>query len=366
MSRYTAQDGTVGRGLVAVAARLLPLAVAFGLSFVLFAVSGFDVGEVASGLLEGSITGKGAVANTIRWAVPLCLIGLGIAVCLRAGEFNIGAQGQMQVGSLAAVWFALDWDGPKPLVILVAVLLAVVGGAVWSGLAGALKVGLGADEVITTLMLNFVALQLVQWVTTGPLKDANTSGDSASTSRIDPGLRVQGSGEVSVEVLTVTVLVAVGAWLLLERSPIGLHLSYVGGNSAAAIWQGLPMARVRLIAYLVAGGLAGLTGAVEVFGPAGRVVTGATPLLGFTALVVTVVASYRVAGTVVAALFFGGLQAAVLFLPIVSDLPVSGLRIVEGLVAMLITARLAVVLRRRQQQADPAPVASAEAAAEAG
>lgn len=361
MSRPTARDGAVRRSLVAVAARLIPLAVALGLSFALFAASGFDVVPVASGLLEGSLTGRGAVANTVRWAVPLCLIGLGIAVCLRAGEFNIGAQGQMQVGSLLAVWVALEWDAPKPLVILLAALLAVVGGSAWSGLAGVLKVRLGADEVITTLMLNFVALQLVQWVTTGPLKDLTTSGDSASTSRIDPSLRVQGSGEISVAVLAVTALAAVGTWLLLERSRLGLHLSYVGGNSSAAVWQGLPLARVRLIAYLVAGALAGLTGAVEVFGPAGRVVTGATPLLGFTALVVTVVASYRVAGTVVTALFFGGLQAAVLYLPIVSDLPVSGLRIVEGLVAMLITARLAVMLRRRRHNAALAPTASPEA-----
>ena len=340
----------MSRWFGALIGRLVTVVVAFGLAFGLFAASGFDAGSVASGLLEGSLTGTGAVANTIRWAVPLCLIGLGIAVCLRAGEFNIGAQGQMLVGSLPAVWVALEWDGPKVAVILVATVLAVLGGAAWSGVAGVLKVRVGADEVITTLMLNFVALQLVQWVTTGPLKDLTTSGDSASTSRIDRSLRVQGSGEISVEIVVLTMLVAVGAWLLLERSRLGLHVSYVGGDSSAATWQGLPIARVRLLAYFIAGALAGLTGAVEVFGPAGRVVTGATPLLGFTALVVTVVASYKVAGTVVSALFFGGLQAAILYLPIVSDLPVSGLRIVEGLVAMLITARLAVVVRRRRDR----------------
>ena len=341
----------MSRGLGSVVGRLVLVAVAFGAAFGLFAVSGFEIGPVASGLLEGALTGKGAVANTIRWAVPLCLIGVGIAVSLRAGEFNIGAQGQMLVGGLLAVWVALGWEGPRLAVILVATVLAVAAGAVWSGIAGYLKVRLGADEVITTLMLNFVALQLVQWVTTGPLRDPATSGDSASTSRIDVSLRLQGSGEVSIEIVALTALVAVGAWLLLERSRIGLDISYVGGNSSAASWQGLPLRRVRFIAYLIAGALAGLTGAVEVFGPAGRVVTGATPVLGFTALVVTVVASYRVAGTVVSALFFGGLQAAVLYLPIVSDLPVSGLRIIEGLVAMLITARLAMVLRRQSKGA---------------
>ena len=340
--------------LGALIGRLAPVAAAFGLAFGLFAVAGFEVGPIASGLLEGAVTGNGAVANTIRWSVPLALIGLGIAVCLRAGEFNIGAQGQMQVGGLLAVWVALRWDAPTLAVIAVATVLAVAAGAVWSGIAGALKVRLGADEVITTLMLNFVALQLVQWVTTGPLRDPGTSGDSASTSRIDASLRVQGSREISIEIVVLVALVAVGVWLLLERSRIGLHISYVGGDGSAASWQGLPLGRIRFVTYLIAGALAGLAGAVEVFGPAGRVVTGATPLIGFTALVVTVVAAYRVAGTVVSALFFGGLQAAVFYLPIVSDLPVSGLRIIEGLVAMLITARLAVLLRRRRRgEAEP-------------
>ena len=329
--------------------RVAPVVVALCIAFGLFAVAGFGVGPIASGLLEGALTGNGAVANTIRWSVPLGLIGLGIAVCLRAGEFNIGAQGQMQVGGLLAAWVALRWDGPTLAVIAVATVLAVAAGAIWSGIAGALKVRFGADEVITNLMLNFVALQLVQWVTTGPLRDPATSGDSASTSRIDASLRVQGSGEISIEIVVLFAFVAVVIWLLLERSGIGLHISYVGGNSSAASWQGLPLGRIRFVTYLIAGALAGLTGAVEVFGPAGRVVTGATPLLGFTALVVAVVAAYKVAGTVVSALFFGGFQAAIFYLPIVSDLPVSGLRIIEGLVAMLITARLAVLLRRRRR-----------------
>jgi len=347
------------------AGRLLTVVVAFGLAFGLFALSGFDVGSIASGVLEGSLLGTGAVSNTIRWTIPLCLIGLGIAVRFRAGEFNIGAQGQMLIGSLLAVWVALEWNGPKFAVITLATVLAVLGGAAWSGVAGWLKVRAQADEVITTLMLNFVALQLVQWVTTGPLKDVATSGDSASTSRIDRSLRVQGSGEISIEIVALTALVAIGVWLLLERSRLGLHVSYVGGESSAAAWQGLPIARVQLISYLVAGALAGLTGAVEVFGPAGRVVTGATPLIGFTALIVTVVASYKVAGTVVSALFFGGLQAAILYLPIVSDVPVSGLRIVEGLVAMLITARVAVFLRRRRSASACSEASRHEASPEA-
>lgn len=335
---------------VAALLRTIPVIVAFGLAFLLFAGTGFDAFGAASGIVEGVLTGPGAVSNTIRWTVPLVLIGLGIAASLRGGELNIGAQGQMLVGSLTAVWVALEWQAPVPAVILVGTVLAVAAGAVWSAVAGALKVYLGADEVIITLMLNFVALQIIHWAATGPLKDLATSGDSASTPRIDPALRVQKSGEISPGVLILTALVVVSMWVLLERSELGLHIRYAGTNPAAARWQGMAMNRIRMSTYLIAGALAGLAGAVEVFGPGGRVVTGSTPTLGFSALVVATVGALGISGTIVAAVFFGGLQAAVLYLPIVSDLPTSGLRIIEGLVAMLITAQLATMLRKRRHR----------------
>lgn len=331
------------------AVRVIPVAAAFGLAFALFAGTGFDVGDVAGGIVEGSVTGPGAFANTVRWSVPLVLIGLGIAVSLRAGEFNIGAQGQMLLASLASVWVALEWDAPKYAVILVATALAIAVGTCWSAIAGVLKVRLGADEVITTLMLNFVALQIIHWAATGPLRDPGMSGDSASTPRIDAGLRLQESGKMSLEIILVTCGVIAVVWVLLERSRLGLHIRYTGTSPEAARWQGLPMGRIRIATYLIAGALAGLAGAAETFGPAGRVVTGSTPTLGFSALVVAVVGALGVSGTVVAGIFFGGLQAVILYLPIVSDLPTSGLRIVEGLVAMLITAQLAVVIRRRRR-----------------
>ena len=335
----------------AVIAKVIPVVVALALAFLLFAVTGFDALGIAYGIVEGALTGPGAVSNTIRWTVPLILIGLGIAVSLRAGEFNIGAQGQLLISSLAAVWVALEWQAPNLAVILVGTVLAVAVGTLWSAVAGLLKVYLGADEVITTLMLNFVALQIVQWAATGPLKDSATSGDSASTPRINRDLRLQESGETSPEVLILTSVVVLAVWVLMERSSLGLHIHYAGTNPSAARWQGMPMTRIRMSTYLIAGALAGLAGAVEIFGPAGRVVTGSTPTLGFSALVVATVGALGVSGTVAAAIFVGGLQADLLYLPIVSDLPTSGLRIIEGLVGMFITAQVATVIRNKRNPA---------------
>ena len=334
--------------LRAASAKGILVAVVLGLTFSLFEVTGFDSLGVASGIVEGALTGPGALSNTFRWAVPLILMALGIAVSLRAGEFNIGTQGQLLVGSLATVWVALEWEAPAPAVILVATLAGVIAGAMWSSIAGLLKVRLDADEVITTLMLNLVSLQVIQWAATGPLKDLTTSGDSASTPRIDPALRLQQFGRASPEILILTSAIIIAVWVLMDRSRLGLHIRYAGTNPSAARWQGMPIARIRMSTYLIAGGLAGLAGAMEVLGPAGRVVTGSTPTLGFSALVVATVAGLGVPGTAAVAILAGAVQAAVLYLPIVSDVPVSGLRIGEGLLATLITAQVATVLRRRR------------------
>jgi simple sugar transport system permease protein len=324
---------------------VLPLLLAILMSAALFFATGYDVASVISGVIEGAITGFGSFWQTLRWSMPLLLIALGFLFCLRAGEFNIGGQGQMMMGGLGTVAVALLLPGPVALVLPLAILSGIALGAAWSFLPGLLKVKLGADEVIVTLMLNFVAVLFVSWVTTGPLKDPAVRGETASTPTVDSALRLSGGDGMSVTLLVLIAVAVVFAWLLAERSAFGLKLRYVGEAPEAARWQGMQAGQLKLWAYVLAGSFAGLAGAFEVLGPNGRLVTGATPTIGFTAIVVTIVGLSRVSGIVFAALLFGGLQAAILFLPIVSDLPSSGLKILEGLIALLVTAEF---IRRRR------------------
>lgn len=324
---------------------LLPIVLAIAFSAALFFVTGYDVGAVISGVIEGAVTGFGSFWQTMRWSMPLLLIALGFLFCVRAGEFNIGGQGQMMMGGLGTVAVALLMPGPVWLVLPVAIVIGMVFGGLWSFLPGVLKVKLGADEVIVTLMLNFIAVLFVSWITTGPLKDPAVRGETASTPTIDASLRLSGGDGMSVTLLVLIALAVIAAWLIAERTAFGLKLRYVGEAPEAARWQGMKADRLKLWAYILAGAFAGLAGAFEVLGPNGRLVTGATPTIGFTAIVVTIVGLSRVPGIVLAALLFGGLQAAILFLPIVSDLPSSGLKILEGLIALLITAEF---IRRRR------------------
>ena len=326
----------------------LPIAVAFALGFILFAATGYDVADVIDGLWQGAVAAPGSLEQSVRWAIPLAIVSLGIIITLRTGEFNIGAQGQLLLGGLGAVAIPLlfsDW--PPFVVIPLAIVCGIIAGAIWSGIAGLLKVWFNSDEVINTLMLNFIAVLLIQWFTTGPFKDDSTRGENASTPRIDRDFRLSDGAGVSDELIFIVIVVAILAWIIIERTPFGLKSKLVGSSPKVAAWQGLQIKRIHIMTYLLAGGFAGLAGALEVLGPSGRLVTGATPTLGFTAIVVAIVGTLRVPGAILAALFFGGLQAAILFLPIVTNLPSSGLRIIEGLVALLITAQF--IWRRRSR-----------------
>ncbi len=316
-----------------------PVLASFLLCGIFFAFAGYDVWEVTLGVLEGAVTGPGSFNQTLRWSIPMILLALGFMISFRTGEFNIGGQGQLMLGGLGAVAIALTIPGPPVIILPLAIASGILMGALWSAIAGFLKLRYGADEVITTLMLNFIAVLFIQWVTIGPLKDAAVRGETASTRKVDSALRLSGGDGVSPGMLALVAFTILVAWLISERTPFGLKSRLIGANSNAARWQGIDVKRFRMGAYLITGGFAGLAGAFEVLGPNGRLVTDATPTIGFTAIVVAIVGMSRVPGIVMAGLLFGGLQAAILFLPIVSDIPNSGLRIIEGCIAALVTAR---------------------------
>lgn len=317
----------------------IPLLAAVCLSAIIFAASGYDVTEVFSGVLEGAVTGHGALAQTLRWSVPLLLIALGFMITYRSGEFNIGAQGQMMLGGVGTVAVALLVKGPPVAVLPMAIFAGILLGALWSAVAGVLKLRFGTDEVISTLMLNFIALLFVQWITTGPLKDDAVRGDSASTVPVADQLRLFNGATMSWTMIALVVVAVLTAWAVAERTAFGRKSLMVGRNPVASAWQGLEVGRLRMTTYLISGAFAGLAGALEVLGPTGRLISGATPTIGFTGIMVAVVGMSRVPGIIAAALFFGALQAAILFLPIVSDLPKSGLQVFEGLIGVLVTAR---------------------------
>lgn len=342
-------------GLQRVVSTLVLVGVSFCLTALILWISGYSVGEVFSGIIQGSVTATGAATSSIRWSIPLLLIGLGVVIGFRAGFFNIGGQGQFYVGACSALAVSLGWSGgPALLVVLCGTLAAIGAGTAWSLLPGYLRVRFGTDEVLTTLMMSFIGTLVLQYLTAGPMRNPSGTGQTAASERIPEAFRITDSSGVSPTVLVLVGGVAVLVWLLLERTRFGLAMTLVGRNPTMARWQGIDVRRVGLGAFALSGALAGLAGAVELYGPGARLVTGFSPEVGFTAVVVALVGLLSVWGTVVSAVFFGGLQSAILFLPIVTDLPPPALVLLHGMVAFLVTVRFRAIRLRPATSAEEA------------
>lgn len=331
MSGRLSSLGPVARSIALVLASVLMVSL-------VLALSGFSVITVANGIVQGAVTAPGAWQNTIRWATPLFLVAIGAAIALRAGFFNIGGLGQFYVGATAALFVALGLPGlPSIVLVPLACLAAMVAGGLFSFIPGWLRVRFGTDEVITTLMFNFIGALWLQLVTAVLLKDPSGSGQQTATRPVEAAYRISTTQGVSPWILGVIIGAGVLIWLLLERTPFGITSAIAGRNPVMARWQGLRLERVGLMAFVLSGALAGLAGGIEVFGPQGRLASGFSPQLGFTAVLVAIIGGLNVGGIALAALFFGGLQAALLYLPIITPLPPSALDLLRGAIALLIT-----------------------------
>ncbi|MEU4226052.1 ABC transporter permease [Nonomuraea sp. NPDC026600] len=332
------------------------VAVSLLLALGIFGLSGYSVGEILNGAIDGSVGSAAAWTQTLRWAIPLLIIALGVGLTFQAGYFNVGAQGQMYVGAIGSLAVGLAWhDGPALVVVPSAFAAGIALGMLWSLIPGFLRTRLGADEVVTSLMMNFIAVLVLEWICTGPLKNRDGSGQAATTDMLSPTFRLSGGSGVSLALLVICAVLVVAAIMLHSRTRLGLEIRLVGRNPVMAQWMGIRASRVGLVVFGLSGAAAGLAGAVEVFGPAGSLRAGFSPQVGFMAVIVALVGAFGPVRMLLAALFFGGLRAATLYLPIVNDLPQAGLDMLNGMVAVWITVSALPAILARRSSRGPTP-----------
>ncbi len=308
---------------------------------IVFEFAGYSALTMFDSIVQGAFLGRGALEKSLRWALPLFITAVGVGISFRCGFFNIGAQGQFYMGAVSAAFAAdLMTGAPAALAVPLSILAGMAGGALWALWPGYLRLRSGTDEVITTLMGNFIAALILVYVTSGPLKDPSGSGQQASTKMLPPEFRISGSDGVSPAIVAIAAVVGVTGWLLVNRTAFGTLASLAGRNPTMLRFQGGKIWRLGLMSFLVSGALAGLAASVELHGPSGRIASGFLPGHGFTAILVALVASYAVAATALAALFFGGLFSAAIFLPILAGLPASAIELFNAVIALLITANI--------------------------
>ena len=353
--------------LQTLAVQALAVATALALGAILILATGGDPLLAYGGLWEGSFGRPQSIAETLVWATPYILAGLAVALAFKGGLFNIGAEGQLSVGALVGAWIGFALTGvPWPLPLLLALIGGALGGAVWAGIAGVLKARTGAHEVITTIMLNYVALLGTGYLLSGPLKDPSPFVVLAQTPKVLESARLPAilADSRLHWGFVIALLMALGGWWLLFKSTIGFAIRTVGLNPSAAHYAGIPVGRTIVLAMGLSGALAGLAGAIEVVGVNFYHTPGFSVGYGFDSIAVALLGKSHPLGVVPAAILFGGLRAGATRMQFVSQIPIDIISIVQALVLMFVAADPIVrwLYRIGPRKAAAAPAAEATVA----
>jgi simple sugar transport system permease protein len=276
---------------------------------VILFVSGANPIKAYAALIEGAFGSPQAIARTLEKATPLIFSGLSVAFAFKAGLFNIGAQGQLLLGALAAAVVGFAVTGLPPIIhIPLALLVGALVGMLYGAIPGALKAFTGAHEVIVTIMLNYIAINLTDYLADGMLKDRTPGNVVARTPEILESARLPTWGAIPLGFL-LAVLVAIVVWWLLNATTLGFEIRTVGLNPSAARYAGIKVARTIILTMALAGLLAGLGGAVETQGVVYRFQPGFNVGLGFDGITVALLGRTSPFGVIPAAILIGAMKA---------------------------------------------------------
>jgi len=325
-------------------------AVAFTLlvSSLLVAWAGAPVGRAYALLLEGGFGSRLAITETLTRATPLILTGLAAAVAFRARLYNIGAEGQLYAGALAAVAVGglhggSGFEAPAWLLFPLMLAAAMAAGALLLLGPALLKSRLGVDEVVTTLLLNFIVLLGVSALLDGAMKDPTAMGWPQSVALQD-ALQLDKLVERSrVHTgLLAALALAVALWVLLQRTTTGFEIRAVGANPGAAGFAGMPVGWVTVKVALLSGALAGLAGAIEVAGRTGYVTLDMSPGYGYSGIVIAMLAMLNPLGVVAAAVFVAGVLVGADSMSRAVNVPtyIADVIVAVSLIAMLVATML--------------------------
>jgi simple sugar transport system permease protein len=299
--------------------------------------------DAYAALWEGSLGSATGRVSTLVQAAPLILAGLGVGLAFKAGLFNIGGEGQFLLGATAAIAAGVAVEGSGPLVAIpVALLAAMIVGGAWGFIPGALKAFSGAHEVVTTIMLNFIARALMSYLIVGPLR-LPRSPQPVSAPVTDAALPILIGRDGHLGIIIAFVAVPI-IWFLLNKMTLGFEIRAVGANPDAARYAGMKPRRLIILTMSIAGLLAGLAGGINILGINHQINATFTTTVGFTAITVALLGRSNPVGIMFAALLFGMMQAGAGLMQIKAGVPSELVDLLQAIILLFLV--MSPVLRR--------------------
>jgi simple sugar transport system permease protein len=326
-------------------------------------------------LIEGAFGSTNAFAETLVRATPLLLVGLGICIAYRGSVINIGGEGQMIVGALIATWAGITFtDLPGWFMITVGMLVGTIGGAIWGGIPGLLKAYFNVNEILSTVMMNAIAVQLMNFFLTGPMIDpsqADIASQIPQTARLEEAYRLPRLVPTRLHLgALIAVILAVVVYILLWRTTLGYRIRAVGQNPHASRYAGINVKKHIVLALLLSGAFAGLAGAMQVYGVNFRMITDGSPTgftggAGFNGIVAALFGQLHPILTIPAAILFGALLVGANAMQRVVQIPSALITALNGLVVVfVVSSETWRKKRQRRRLADTQDEESQEIASE--
>lgn len=329
--------GILTRIGLAVGPPIAAVALALAVSAIILRINGFAASDVVNVMVLGAFQDKRSVAEVLLKATPLILIGVGLCVAFRCSIWNIGAEGQLYAGASAATACGVSFPGlPAPLHIGLILAAGALAGALWGALAGLMRVYFRASEVVTTIMLNYIAIIGTSYLVTGPLQDPAASYPQTAKLARDLWLpRFLPPTRLHIGIL-IAVALAVVVYVFLFRTSAGYAVRVVGLNPRAAAYAGIDVARNLVMAIAISGALAGLAGAIEIDGVNYRLYQDISPGYGFEGIAVALLANNNPLAAVASGVLFATLRSGSEMMQISAQVPQVLVFIIQGLVILSI------------------------------
>lgn len=298
------------------------------------------------GLFEGAFGSVKALSETAVWATPYIFAGLAVALAFKGGLFNIGAEGQLALGAVASAWVGYALPGllgvtlPIYIHLPLAIFAGMLFGFLWGAIPGALKAYTGAHEVINTIMMNYIALNMVSFLLNGPMKDKDPQNVIARTPEIAASARIP----VLFEGLRVhwgfilALVVAFLVWWLLWKTTLGFEIRTVGLNPDAAKYAGINYKRIMTLTMALSGMLAGLAGTIEVTALNYRHELGFSTGYGFDAIAIALLGKTHPFGVVLAAILFAAMRNGATRMQFMTQIPVDIISVIQALILLFVAA----------------------------